>query len=516
MTASNTSARGATWGGRPRRALRSRLTKFGAALAVGIVIVPALGAMPAAAAAYDPATDPYSMKSLTQITGVTRFWDQGFTGAGVDVAVIDTGVSPVEGLATPGKIVYGPDLSFESQAPNLTRLDTNGHGTFMAGVIAGKDAALTTPYKSAPASVYRGIAPDARIVAIKVATADGGVDVTQVIAAINWVVDHKTDNGMNIRIINLAYGTNSKQSATIDPLSFAAERAWKAGIVVVAAAGNSGYQTEQGLSNPAYNRFIIAVGGYDTKGTAASCDDVLGLYSAGIADSTDRGPDFVAVGSRVQGLRVPNSFVDATHPEGLLGTRYFRGSGTSQAAAVTSGVIALILQKYPNLSPDQVKRFIVTNTLTKSGADPDYWGSGRINPTALVSKTPAAYTQIFASGTGLGLVELSRGTDRVTRDGVVLSGDIDIFGKPFLPGTAGSSWSGGTWSGSTWSGSTWSGSTWSGSTWSGSSWSGSTWSGSTWSGSTWSGSTWSGSTWSGSSWSGSSWSGSSWSTGSWG
>jgi Heterodisulfide reductase, subunit A and related polyferredoxins len=98
------------------------------------------------------------------------------------VAVIDTGVSPVEGLATPGKVLNGPDLSIESQAPNLRYLDTFGHGTFMAGLIAGHDPELTVPYADAPPSAYRGIAPDARIVSVKVGTADGGTDVSQVIA----------------------------------------------------------------------------------------------------------------------------------------------------------------------------------------------------------------------------------------------------------------------------------------------------------------------------------------------
>ena len=90
------------------------------------------------AAGYDPATDVNSMVNTTAYTGATAWWDAGYTGQGVDVALIDTGVTPVEGLDAPGKIVYGPDLSLESQAPNLTNLDTNGHGTFMAGLIAAK------------------------------------------------------------------------------------------------------------------------------------------------------------------------------------------------------------------------------------------------------------------------------------------------------------------------------------------------------------------------------------------
>ena len=473
---------------------------------------------PASAAIYDVILDGYSMKAMTENIGATEFWDAGFTGAGIDVAVIDTGVAPVEGLATPDKIINGPDLSLESQAPNLAHLDTNGHGTFIAGLIAGKDSNLQQPYSDAPASVYRGVAPDARIISLKVGTADGGVDVTQVIAAINWVVDHQHDNGMNIRVLNLSYGTNSTQQSQVDPLSFAAERAWRAGIVVVAAAGNTGFQRGSGapgLADPAYNPYVLAVGGYDTKGTLIDWDDSVGSYSASANGGGGRKPDFAAVGSKLQGLRVPNSYIDARHAEGLLGTRYFRGSGTSEAAAVTSGTVALVLQKYPHMTPDQVKGFLKAHA--RSFGQASSTGAGALDLSRLASSAPGAYAiQTFAPATGTGAVELSRGLDHLTKDGVVLEGEIDIFGQPFTSTTAGSSWSGGVWNGSTWSGSSWSGSSWSGSTWSGSSWSGSSWSGSTWSGSTWSGSSWSGSTWSGSSWSGSSWSGSSWSADLWG
>jgi serine protease AprX len=421
--------------------------------------------------------------------------------------------------------VYGPDLSLESQAPNLHNLDTNGHGTFMAGLIAGKDSSLSAPYASAPASVYRGIAPDARIVSVKVGVADGGVDVSQVIAAIDWVVEHRNDNGMNIRVINLSYGTNSKQDYTIDPLSFAVEQAWAKGIVVVAAAGNTGYQKGKGapgLADPAYNPFVIATGGFDMMGTATPKDDKMGSYSASSSgDGKSKDPDFVAVGSHLQGLRVPGGFIDQKHPEGLVGTRYFRGSGSSQAAAVTSGMIALILQRYPGLTPDEVKRFIGENGEKVTGADSKSQGKGKINLSVLPTKKPVSYTQKFTSSTGTGSLELARGTDHIAANGVVLSGEKDIFGKAFdaaaiaTAEAAGSSWSGGTWNGSSWSGSSWSGSSWSGSSWSGNSWSGNSWSGNSWSGNSWSGSSWSGNSWSGSSWSGSTWSGNSWSGGSW-
>ena len=349
---------------------------------------------------------------------------------------------------------------------------------------------------------------------------------TQVIAAIDWVVAHKTDNGMNIRVLNLSYGTNSLQGADSDPLSYAVEQAWKKGIVVVVAAGNSGYQRGKGapgLANPAYNPFVIGVGGYDSMGTAIPTDDVMGTYSASSTGcgAKCKNPDFVAVGSHMQGLRVANGFIDTNNPVGRLGTRYFRGSGTSQAAAITSGTVALILQKYPNLTPDQVKRFITDNAKKVPGADSQAQGAGKIDLAVMATKTPAAFTQSFVPAKGGGTLEDARGSDHITRDGIVLSGEKDIFGKPIdtkalaVLQAAGSSWSGGTWNGSTWTGNSWSGSSWSGSSWSGSSWSGSSWSGSSWSGNSWSGNSWSGSSWSGSSWSGSSWSGSSWSKASW-
>ncbi|MGD0121640.1 MAG: S8 family serine peptidase [Candidatus Limnocylindrales bacterium] len=478
----------------------------------------------AAPTGYNPLSDGYSMYNTTAWTGASAWWNAGYTGQGVDVALIDTGVSPVEGLASPGKIVYGPDLSLESQAPNLTNLDTNGHGTFMAGLIAGRDSTLNVPYASAPASAYRGIAPDARIVSIKVGVADGGTDVSQVIAAIDWVVQHKNDNGLNIRVINLSYGTNSSQAYRVDPLSYAVEQAWKAGIVVVAAAGNTGYQIgarAPGLADPAYNPYVIAVGSYDTAGTASLADDFVGPFSASSArcGAACRAPDFVAVGAHLQGLRVPNGYLDVTHPEGQLGDRYFRGSGTSEATAITSGSIALLLQKFPTMSPDKVKKFLTNNAANPNGWKPVAAGAGELNMSKLLThgNGPVNYAQTWPSSTGTGTLEGARGTDHLTANGVVLMGEQDIFGQPFdskamaAAEAAGTSWSGGMWNGSSWSGSSWSGSSWSGNSWSGSSWSGSSWSGNSWSGNSWSGSSWSGSSWSGSSWSGSSWSGCSWS-----
>ena len=205
------------------------LLAFVLALAVG-------GMHPGAswgASAYDPASDPYSMQNIEAGDGAQAWWNAGDTGQGVDVAVIDTGVTPVPGLTAPARSSTAPTSRSSRRTRRLQDLDTNGHGTFMAGIIGGNDG---------QAGGYRGVAPDSRILSVKVGDADGGVDVSQVIAAIDWVVQHRNDNGMNIRVINLSYGTNSTQPYTVDPLAYAAEQAWKAGIVVVTAAGNSGFR----------------------------------------------------------------------------------------------------------------------------------------------------------------------------------------------------------------------------------------------------------------------------------
>ena len=175
--------------------------RIGATL-TALLLASVLAPVASLAAGYDPASDANSMLNTTAYTGATAWWDAGYTGKGVDVALIDTGVTRVDGLDGTDKVVYGPDLSLESQSPDLRDLDTNGHGTFMAGLIAANSPA------------YRGMAPGARIVSVKVGVADGGTDVSQVIAAIDWVVEHRHDGDLNIRVINLSYGTNSAQDYT--------------------------------------------------------------------------------------------------------------------------------------------------------------------------------------------------------------------------------------------------------------------------------------------------------------
>src|ERR1035437_700448 len=181
---------------------------------------------------YQAAQDPGSLYTVEKAIGARGLWTkedstgQALTGAGVSVAVLDSGVAPVPGLDGAGKVTYGPDLSIEANGV-LTQQDTFGHGTFMAGIIAGRGT--TTPssdLSKAPARVQLGVAPDAGLLAMKLATTDGSVDVSQVIAALDWVTQHPVlPDGSRVRVINLSYGTDSAQAYLADPLAAATSAA---------------------------------------------------------------------------------------------------------------------------------------------------------------------------------------------------------------------------------------------------------------------------------------------------
>ncbi len=507
---------------------------------------------------------PVPIELLTEDAAEELYAD-GFYGQGVDVALIDSGVAPVAGLDQPGKLLYGPDLSNEGGLDNLANLDTYGHGTHLAGIIAGDDGDRVA-----------GVAPASRIVSVKVAGATGETDIAQVIAGIDWVIEHKDDPGLNIRVLNLSLGVGGLATTAGDPLSAAVERAWDAGIVVVAAAGNRGNDAP-GIDSPALSPYVVAVGGtesYDSEGEG----DVVASWSSG--GNAFRSPDVVAPGRSILSFRVPGSMLDQLHPEAAVGERYFRGSGTSQSAAVVSGFTALLLSADPSMTPDQVK-FLYRRFADDLVPDIRLDGEGRIDlddsfeerhdkvqahpqahPRALpvacwfrfrpINRTTVWSTtklqepmlvdstvQPVDDGFVLGDVDADVAQeldDALTNDEVLLdpqAASTDVVEKSmsdaysafsssaFLPlspvvGTpCGDTWSGGSWNGATWSGGTWNGATWSGATWSGATWSGGVWSGATWSGATWSGATWSGATWSGATWSGATWSGATWSGATW-
>ncbi len=420
------------------------------------------------------------------------------------MAVIDSGVVPVNGLTTTGKVLNGIDLSFESQSDELRHLDTYGHGTHMAGIIAGRDDDVSSTVRSGNSRDFIGMAPGARIVNLKVADAEGATDVSQVIAAIDWVVAHRRDDGMNIRALNLSFGTDGVQDYRLDPLAYAVEVAWRKGIVVVVAAGNRGFGTVK-LNNPAYNPHVLAVGASASNGTYSTADDTIPRFSS--CGNGQRNPDLLAPGKSIVSLRAANSSADADHPEGRVDSRFFRGSGTSQSAAVVSGAAALVIQQRPSITPDQVKALLTSTATPLPEAGEACQGAGLLDlDEAIDRRTPSSSgsMQQWARSTGLGSLDAARGSARLSDDG---DDDDDRL--------AGGVWNGKSWSGDTWSGTSWSGTSWSGTSWSGTSWSGKSWSGKSWSGKSWSDASWSGKSWSDSSWSGSGWNGTAWSASAW-
>jgi serine protease AprX len=487
--------------------------------------------------------DPGSMYTVGRAIGARGLWakedksGRPLTGRGVSVAVLDSGVDRVAGLNGPGKVTYGPDLSIEGNGV-LTQKDTYGHGTFMAGIIAGRGTSVSSEDLSeAGASVQLGVAPDAKLLAIKLATTDGSTDVSQVIAALDWVTQHPVNpDGTRVRVINLSYGTDSAQSYLADPLAAAAENAWKHGIVVVVSAGNNGSDNGR-LTNPAIDPHVIAVGATDShnnvNGWAPKFATTAAFSEVG---STNRHVDLVAPGTSLVSARVPGSFIDVNNPAGRIagdvsGT-LFRGSGTSQAAAVVSGSVALLLQAYPTLTPDQVKYALTSSAQAIHSAGSTAAGAGTLDLTmalnvashlAATDKTgasmKAAAVQAFSNSTGQGSIDAARGGSvLVDADGNDLTGEIDVQGNTWDPAawwqaTSNlSTWSGGKWLGTTWTGDNWepapnglSSARWSSARWSSARWSSARWSSAQWSSARWSSARWSSARWSTTRWTASGW-----------
>jgi serine protease AprX len=407
---------------------------------------------------YDPVANKGSLYNVENVIGAQDLYAAGFTGKGVGVALIDTGVAPVQGL-TSGNVVDGPDLSFDSQDPATAHVDGFGHGTHLAGIIAGRDAAGTPASYTNPGN-WHGVAPDATLVDVKVGASNGAVDVSQVIAGIDWVVQHAADN--HVRVINLSYGTDSVQSSMVDPLAYAVENAWKNGIVVVAAGGNDG-DTTKTLADPASDPHVIAVGAMDDAGTVTSYDDVVPSWSTHGTEA--RHVDVVAPGVSVLGLRVPGGAADSANPQARVGSRFAKASGTSQAAAVVSGEVALLLQANPGLTPDQVKVLLQDNADGLPRTSVKMGGSGGTDLKKafqqMLKMAPIRPAPASSWGTGLGSLEAARGDSHVGGDDDALTGEVDVFGQAWdaatwaKQSTGKKAWKDGTWRGETWTGKGW-------------------------------------------------------------
>ena len=339
----------------------------------------------------------------TEPINAPQVWSKGFNGAGIGVAVIDSGINPVDDLSslvTVGKgksavsvplgsrIVY--NQSFLPAPYDAT--DQFGHGTHVAGLIAGNGLDSTGP---AFFRTFYGSAPNANLVNLRVLDENGNGTDSAVIAAIQTAISLQST--YNIRVINLSLGRPIWESYTQDPLCQAVEQAWKAGIVVVVAAGNDGrdlafnaegYGT---IEAPGNDPYAITVGAMRTMGTATTSDDLIASYSSKGPSFIDHisKPDIVAPGNLVTSLKFPNDSLAVNNPSFVTldsfyitngdsqpSQTYFPLSGTSMATGVTSGAVADLLQAQPKLTPDQVKAILMytanknTFPTTSSVTDP--------------------------------------------------------------------------------------------------------------------------------------------------
>lgn len=304
----------------------------------------------------------------------------GVDGAGIRIAVLDSGVEPVAALE--GRIAAWVDL-VQPHAP--TPGDPFGHGTHVAGLIAGSQLEIRDPGQKRS---FGGVAPGSEIVSVRVLDHLGHGRVSDAIAGLDWVVSHAAE--LHIRIVNLSLGHPVRDPAAHDPLVQACERAWSAGLLVVVSAGNLGREAEPfgTVTSPGNSALVLTVGALSHQGTLARSDDVVTSYSSRGPSRFDTvvKPDLLAPGDQLVSLRSPLSFLDRQYPENRLGSRsrgagdpeLFRLSGTSMAAAMVSGSAALLLSRDPGLTPAALKARLMRSA-EKQGDDIFTQGAGRLD-----------------------------------------------------------------------------------------------------------------------------------------
>jgi len=305
-------------------------------------------------------------------------------GTGVGVAVIDSGVAAHADLGngSNSRVVYSQSFV----AGDTTTSDKFGHGTHVAGLIGGNGS--SSGNGNGYPGTYAGVAPNVNIINLRVLDQNGAGTDSQVIAALQQAIALK--NAYNIRVINMSLGRPVFESYTLDPVDQAVEAAWKAGIVVVCAAGNNGrFAATNGFGTigvPGNDPAVLTVGATMTEQTATRVDDKIASYSSKGPTAVDHivKPDLVAPGNAQVSLRVAGSTLDTTYPQYDVSPnngnspKYFVLSGTSMATPIVSGAAALLLQQNPSLTPDQVKARLMKTAWKGVGQftySHDQWGN---------------------------------------------------------------------------------------------------------------------------------------------
>ncbi|GAB4075199.1 serine protease AprX [Barrientosiimonas marina] len=296
----------------------------------------------------------------TKGVGATKVQEQlGFTGDDVTVAVIDTGIHPHPDLIeSENRIIAFKDFIQDQTDP----YDDNGHGTHCAGDVASSG--------SQSDKKYMGPAPKASLVGVKVLNKDGGGKLSTIVKGIVWCIDHKDE--YNIRVLSLSLGAEAFESFREDPLSQTVQKAWHHGMVVCAAAGNDGPES-QTISTPAINPFVMTVGSTDDHNTPKRSDDIIADYSSRgpTIDSLIK-PDIYAPGTKITSLLAPESTLAAEQQQHqMVNESYISLSGTSMATPIVAGVVALMLEANSALSPNDVKSIL--QATAPSELD-DLWG----------------------------------------------------------------------------------------------------------------------------------------------
>jgi serine protease AprX len=429
-----------------------------------------------------PTTAP-AANSFRDATGATELAATGITGSGVGVAVLDTGISSLPDFGN--RLVGGPDFSGEGNALR----DSYGHGTFVAGLIAGDG--------SSSGGAYAGEATGANLISVKVAGNTGLTDVARVIQGIAWAITNRTTYG--IKVLNMSLGSVPTGPTQLNPLDQAVEAAWNAGLTVVTSAGNTGPDSGT-ITAPGDDPKVITVGSLDDNATAEKGDDSVASFS-GVGPTTANGwlkPDLVAAGRSVVSLRAPGSFIAQTFPSAAVGASHFVGSGTSFSAAIASGAAALVAQENPNAAPDEIKaRLLATATPGPTG-DPAEEGHGDLDAYDAANCPPVSLDQRYTS--------------------VAMPPYVGVL-IPLLTTWNVSSWNpdnyttdvnASAWNASAWNASAWNASAWNASAWNASAWNASAWNASAWNASAWNASAWNASAWNASAWNASAWNASAW------
>ena len=297
--------------------------------------------------------DPAQLQTtFNQSLDAPALWRLGGTGAHVGVAVIDTGI---DGALPDFRSRNGRSRVIAAAVTNpaaTTALDDYGHGTDVAGIVAG-DSERRDPGDPLRGS-YAGVAPDANLISIKVSDDSGNATVLDVIYGLQFAVDFQ--HVYNIRVVNLSLDSATPQSYATDPLDAAVEAAWLHGIVVVAAAGNRGDAPDAVQYAPANDPYVITVGAVDEHGSAnVAAHTIADWSSRGTTQDGFAKPDVYAPGAHIVSDLAPGSAFASMCPSCVIDGQYIRAGGTSMAAPMIAGLVADLLELHPSWTPDQVK-----------------------------------------------------------------------------------------------------------------------------------------------------------------